>query len=184
MATLGIDYDAFRAINPRLVMCSITPFGLTGPHKDYHADELTLAHGGGWAWLSPGGSDRPDLPPLKAFGQQCGFQTGLLASTATLAAYFRTLDTGEGEHIDLSAHASVASFVELNVYFYSYLGRIASRLGRKILAPMGIYECQDGAIMLLTAQPDQLQRLIDFMGNPEWAQAEYCKNPFTLAPAL
>ncbi len=55
MATLGIDYDAFRAINPRLVMCSITPFGLTGPHKDYHASELTLAHGGGWAWLSPGG---------------------------------------------------------------------------------------------------------------------------------
>ncbi len=181
MATLGIDYNAFRAINPRLVMCSITPFGLTGPHKDYHAHELTLAHGGGWAWLSPGGSDRPDLPPLKAFGQQCAFQTGLLASTAALAAYFRTLDTEAGEHIDLSAHASVASFVELNVYFYSYLGRIASRLGRKILAPMGIYECQDGAIMLLTAQPDQLQRLIDFMDNPEWAQEEYCKNPFTLA---
>jgi len=181
MATLGIDYDTFRAINPRLVMCSITPFGLTGPHKDYHASELTLAHGGGWAWLSPGGSDRPDLPPLKAFGQQCGFQAGLLASTATLAAYFHTLDSGEGEHIDLSEHASVAAFVELNVYLYSYLGRNASRLGRKILAPMGIYECQDGEIMLLTAQPDQLQRLIDFMGNPEWAQQDYCKNPFTLA---
>jgi crotonobetainyl-CoA:carnitine CoA-transferase CaiB-like acyl-CoA transferase len=184
MAVLGIDYDAFRAINPRLVMCSITPFGLTGPHKDYHAHELTFAHGGGWAWLSPGGSDRPDLPPLKAFGHQCGFQTGLIASTATLAAYFRTLETGTGEHIDLSAHASVSSFVELNVYFYSYLGRIASRLGRKILAPLGIYECQDGAIMLLTAQPDQLQRLIEFMGNPEWAREEYCKNPFTLARHL
>ena len=52
------------------------------------------------------------------------------------------------------------------------LGKIASRLGRKILAPLGIYECQDGAIMLLTAQPDQLQRLIEFMGNPEWAQQE------------
>ncbi len=184
MAALGIDYNAFRAINPRLVMCSITPFGLTGPHKDYHAYELTLAHGGGWAWLSPGGSDRPDLPPLKAFGQQCAFHTGLLASTATLAAYFRTLDTGEGEHIDLSAHAAVASFVEMNVYFYSYLGKIASRLGRKILAPLDIYECQDGAILLLTAQPDQLQRLIDFMGNPEWAQQEYCKSPFTLARHL
>ncbi|HKA54804.1 MAG TPA: CoA transferase, partial [Candidatus Binatia bacterium] len=65
MAALGIDYSTFREINPRLVMCSATPFGLTGPHKDYKAYELTLAHGGGWAWLSPGGSDRPDLPPLK-----------------------------------------------------------------------------------------------------------------------
>lgn len=184
MVALGIDYDAFRTINPRLVMCSITPFGLTGPHKDYHAYEITFAHGGGWAWLSPGGSDRPDLPPLKAFGHQCGFQTGLIASTATLAAYFRALETGAGEHIDLSAHASVSSFVELNVYFYSYLGRIASRLGRKILAPLGIYECQDGAILLLTAQPDQLQRLIEFMGNPEWSREEYCKNPFTLARHL
>lgn len=184
MAALGIDYEAFRAINPRLVMCSITPFGLTGPHKDYHAHELTYAHGGGWAWLSPGGSDRPDLPPLKAFGHQCGFQTGLIASTATMAAYFRTLETGIGEHIDLSAHASATSFVEMNVYFYSYLGKIASRLGRKILAPLGIYECQDGAILLLTAQPDQLQRLIEFMGNPTWAQEEYCKSPFTLARHL
>ncbi len=184
MAALGIDYEAFRALNPRLVMCSITPFGLTGPHKDYHAYELTYAHGGGWAWLSPGGSDRPDLPPLKAFGHQCGFQTGLIASTATMAAYFRTLETGIGEHIDLSAHASATSFVEMNVYFYSYLGKIASRLGRKILAPLGIYECQDGAILLLTAQPDQLQRLIEFMGNPTWAQEEYCKNPFTLARHL
>ena len=41
----------------------------------------------------------------------------------TLAAYFRTLDTGAGEHIDLSAHACVASFVEMNVYFYSYPGQ-------------------------------------------------------------
>ena len=184
MEARGISYESFRAINPRLVMCSITPFGLSGPHKDYHAHELTLAHGGGWAWLSPGGSERADLPPLKAFGQQCGFQAGLLAATTTLAAYFRTHATGIGEHIDLSAQSAVASFVEMNVYFYSYTGRIASRLGRKILAPLGIYECQDGAILLLTAQPDQLQRLIAFMGNPEWAQADYCKSPFTLARHL
>src|SRR5262245_53753675 len=57
MSEMGIDYDAFRQINPRLIMCSITPFGLTGPHRDYKAYELTLAHGGGWAWLSPGASE-------------------------------------------------------------------------------------------------------------------------------
>ncbi len=102
MAELGIDYNRFRQINPRLVMCSITPFGLTGPYKDYKAYELTLAHGGGWAWLSPSGSDRPDLSPLKAAGQQAEFQGGLAAATAALAAYSRALQTGEGEHIDVS----------------------------------------------------------------------------------
>ena len=74
MKALGIDYHAFSELNPRLVMCSITPFGLSGPHKDYHAYELTIAHGGGWAWLSPGGSDRPDLPrgaACPSAGQAC-----------------------------------------------------------------------------------------------------------------
>ena len=41
MAELGLAYEPFRQLNPRLVMCSVTPFGLTGPHKDYHAYELT-----------------------------------------------------------------------------------------------------------------------------------------------
>src|SRR5262245_6898914 len=80
MAELGIEYTTFCEINPQLVMCSITPFGLTGPHKDYKAYELTMAHGGGWAWLSPGGSDRADLPPLKAAGHQANFQGGLAAA--------------------------------------------------------------------------------------------------------
>lgn len=52
MEELGIDFETFCDVNPRLVMCSITPFGLTGPHKDYKSYELTMAHGGGWAWLS------------------------------------------------------------------------------------------------------------------------------------
>jgi hypothetical protein len=43
-----------------------------------------LSHAGGWAWLSPGASDRPALPPLKAFGQQCDFQGGIAAATARL----------------------------------------------------------------------------------------------------
>src|SRR5262245_26546107 len=50
MVARGIVYETFCTINPRLVMCSITPFGLTGPHKDYKAYDLTLSHAGGWAW--------------------------------------------------------------------------------------------------------------------------------------
>jgi crotonobetainyl-CoA:carnitine CoA-transferase CaiB-like acyl-CoA transferase len=167
-AARGIAYDIFREMNSRLVMCSITPFGLTGPHKDYHAYELTLAHAGGWAWLSPGASDRPDLPPLKAFGQQCDFQGGLAAATATLAAYTRALSTGVGEHIDLSVQAFIASFLEQAIVYYSYLGRVASRLGQRYMYPWGMYECQDGLIFLVCPEEDQWERLVELMGNPEW----------------
>ena len=168
MAARGIAYDTFREINSRLVMCSITPFGLTGPHKDYYAHELTVAHAGGWAWLSPGASDRPDLPPLKAFGQQCDFQGGLAAATATLGAYYRAVSTGTGEHIDLSVQAFIASFLEQAVVYYSYLGRVASRLGQRYMYPWGMYECQDGLIFIVCPEEDQWERLVELMGNPEW----------------
>ncbi len=168
MAARGIVYDTFRELNPRLVMCSISPFGLTGPHKDYHAYELTVAHAGGWAWLSPGASDRPDLPPLKAFGQQCDFQGGFAAATATLAAYTKALSTGVGEHIDLSVQAFIVSFLEQAIVYYSYLGRVASRLGQRYMYPWGMYECQDGLIFLVCPEEDQWERLVDLMGKPEW----------------
>jgi crotonobetainyl-CoA:carnitine CoA-transferase CaiB-like acyl-CoA transferase len=168
MAERGIAYDLFRELNPRLVMCSVTPFGLTGPHRDYHAHELTVAHAGGWAWLSPGASDRPDLPPLKAFGQQCDFQGGFAAATATLAAYTRSLSTGVGEHIDLSVQAFIASFLEQAIVYYSYLGRVASRLGQRYMYPWGMYECQDGLIFLVCPEEDQWERLVELMGKPEW----------------
>src|SRR5207249_1317461 len=44
MAARGLDYERLRAINPRLVLCSITPFGLTGQHRDYRAEEITMSH--------------------------------------------------------------------------------------------------------------------------------------------
>ncbi|MGE0820669.1 MAG: CaiB/BaiF CoA transferase family protein [Candidatus Binatia bacterium] len=172
MAALGLDYHAFQELNPRLVMCSITPFGLTGPHKDYKACELTVAHGGGWAHISPGSSDRPDLPPLKAAGHQADFQAGVGAATAALAAYYRALRTGAGEHIDFSGQAYIASFTDVSAPNYTYQGQIASRLGKRVLYPWGIWPCQDGLMYLVIAEEDQWQRLVDLMGKPEWATWE------------
>lgn len=172
MAELGLHYETFRVLNPQLVMCSVTPFGLTGPHKDYKAYELNLTNGGGWAWLSPGASDQPDQPPLKASGQQADFQAALCAATVSLAAYFRTLNGGVGEHIDLSVQSYTASFLEQNFIYYTYLDRVASRLGRRQLYPWGMFQCRDGLIFILNVEEDQWQRLVELMGNPEWASWE------------
>jgi crotonobetainyl-CoA:carnitine CoA-transferase CaiB-like acyl-CoA transferase len=172
MAELDVAYDTFRSINPQLVMCSITPFGLTGPYKDYKAYELNLTNGGGWAWLSPGASDLPDQPPLKAAGQQADFQAALCAATVTLASYFRTQNGGAGEHIDLSVQSYTASFLEQNFIYYTYAERVASRLGRRQLYPWGMFQCRDGLIFILNVEEDQWQRLVELMGNPEWASWE------------
>ena len=79
-----MDYDIFRQLNPRLVMTSISPFGQTGPHRDYNAHDLTMWSAGGIVYLG-GVSGRPDMPPLKAFGQQAGFQAGVNAAVGSLA---------------------------------------------------------------------------------------------------
>ena len=176
MAERGISYEAFRQINPRLVMCSITPFGLTGPYKDYKAYELNVSQGGGWGWLSPGASDFPDLPPLKTAGHQCDFQGGVSGAMAALAAYHRALETGSGEHIDLSTQAFIAAFLEQNFVYHSYCDRIASRLGKRLLYPWGIFECKDGLIFILAVEEDQWERIVELMGNPEWASWEIFKN--------
>jgi crotonobetainyl-CoA:carnitine CoA-transferase CaiB-like acyl-CoA transferase len=172
MAELGLGWEALRRMRPRLVVCSITPFGLGGPYSHYRAEELTLAHAGGWGWLSPGASDRPDLPPLKAFGHQADFQGGLAAAVASLGALFRAQRSGVGEHIDLSVQETIASFLEQALVYYTYSGLIATRLGQRVLNPWGIYECRDGLIFLCTIEQDQWERLVEFMGAPEWAQLE------------
>jgi len=82
---------------------------------------------------------------------------------------FRALESGRGEHIDLSVQAHVASFIEQNLVYYTYCDKVASRLGRRLLFPWGIFECSDGLIFLVIVEEDQWRRLIELMGNPEWA---------------
>jgi crotonobetainyl-CoA:carnitine CoA-transferase CaiB-like acyl-CoA transferase len=187
MEALGLAYERLRAIRPELVMCSITPFGLTGPHRDYRAEELTVQHGGGWGWLSPGATDHPHLPPLKAFGHQADFQAGIAANAVSLAALHRARRTGQGEHIDLSSQAYVTTFLEAALIYWTYAGALASRMGARGLNPWGIYPCSDGLIFLATVEEDQWQRLVEFMGTPEWATMEIFegfKNRFENADAL
>jgi crotonobetainyl-CoA:carnitine CoA-transferase CaiB-like acyl-CoA transferase len=172
LAAWDLGYERLRELRPELVMCSITPFGLTGPHKDFRAEELTVQHAGGWAWLSPGQSDFPDLPPLKAFGHQCDFQAAIAANAATVAAWYRALRTGQGEHVDFSQQAYVASFIEIALIYWTYPGALAGRFGAKGLQPWGIFPCRDGLIFIATPEEDQWERLVDFMGNPEWASLE------------
>jgi crotonobetainyl-CoA:carnitine CoA-transferase CaiB-like acyl-CoA transferase len=187
ISQLGIDYERLRAIRESLVVCSIAPFGLTGPHRDYRAEELTVQHGGGWSFLSPGASEFPDLPPLKAFGHQADFQAAIAANAATLAALYRARETGQGEHVDLSVQAYVASFIEVALVYWTYPGSLAGRIGARGLNPWGIYQCRDGLIFVATPEEDQWQRLIEFMGSPEWASLEIFEgfaNRFKNADAL
>ena len=181
MDAIGFGFDAFAARNPRLVMTSITPFGLDGPYRDYEATDLTLWNAGGIAYLNGGGPGSDDMPPLKAFGHQSEFQGGLNAALAALGALFARLRTGKGQHVTISIQECLTAILELTFEYWPYMGLIASRLGHKPIQPLDFLECRDGWIFVCCVEEHQWQTLVELMGNPEWAGMELFENRLTRA---
>ena len=175
MAAHGLDWERLSSRNPKLVMTSITPFGLTGPHAHYRATDLVLWNAGGVAVLN-GDPAHPELPPLKAFGDQAGFQAGLNAAIPSLAALFARVTTGRGDHIEVSTQEALAAILELTLEFFPYCGLIASRLGAKPIQPLCFMPCRDGWIFICCVEEHQWKKFVEIMGNPEWAEMEIFEN--------
>ncbi len=170
MAARGLDYAAFRELNPGLVMTSISPFGQTGPNRDYRAHDLTMWSAGGIVYLS-GASGREDLPPLKAFGQQAGLQAGVNAAVGSLSALFRRATSGQGQHVDVSVQECLVAIMENNYISWPYDGSVASRLGFRLI-PQDVLPCRDGYIYVLAIEDHQWNGAMELMGNPEWASMD------------
>jgi len=175
-AAQGLESAALCAAHPKLIVTSISIFGDTGPYADWRGYELTVANAGGWAYLSPGASPYPEQPPLKCFGSQGDFQGGIHAATVTLAAYLNRLKTGKGQAIDVSEQECIAAMLEMNLMHWTYAHRETSRLGSRLLGPWFIADCADGKIFALAVEEEQWKRLVELMGNPEWAQEDLFKD--------
>jgi crotonobetainyl-CoA:carnitine CoA-transferase CaiB-like acyl-CoA transferase len=168
----GLDCKRLRREFPALVIGAVSPFGDFGPYHEWKGYELNVVNAGGWTYLSPGSSKHPELPPLKIFGSQGDFQAAMHVAFAALAAMWRRLETGRGEHLEVSGQECIAAMLELSFAHYSYAGQVASRLGHRAVAPWTIMECADGYIMILCIEEEQWSRMVALMGNPEWAREE------------
>jgi len=175
MAAQGLEFERLSALNPALVVTSIAPFGLSGPHAGYRGNDVVLWSAGGVAALN-GAPGHPDLPPLKTFGDQAGFQAGLNAAIGSLGALFARLATGRGEHVEVSAQECVAAILELTFEYWPYTQLVASRLGQKPIQPLCFMECRDGWIFLCAIEEHQWKAFVEIMGNPEWASLEIFDN--------
>jgi crotonobetainyl-CoA:carnitine CoA-transferase CaiB-like acyl-CoA transferase len=175
-AELGLASDDLTRKHPALIVTAISPFGDSGPHAGYNAHELTVANASGWAFLSPGASPHPELPPLKAFGSQHEMQGGLHASMTTMAALLSRRKTGKGQAIEVSEQECVAAMLEMNFMHWTYSGRETSRCGNRLLGPWFILDCADGQCFVVCVEEHQWQALVEFMGNPEWAKEEIFKD--------
>jgi crotonobetainyl-CoA:carnitine CoA-transferase CaiB-like acyl-CoA transferase len=153
MAQFGLDWPVLRAINPRLVMVSLSGFGASGPLRDCVSYAATVECMAGVAALTgyPGGSP---LIQGASIGDPLGGANGALAAVAAL---HRRERTGEGAWIDLSQVEGVTALLGDQLLDYTINGRVPERRGNRSLdmAPHGVYPCLgEDQWIAITAQDD------------------------------
>ena len=171
-ARRGLDAASITARRDDLIVLAATAFGQTGPNAHLEATELTLAHGGGWAQLCPMTHRDPSYPPLKVHGHHCSLMAGVAGAATVLATVRDMHRTGRGEYIDFSVVEYVASVLEFGIHVYTYHDFVMKRMAPRSLIPWRIFDTKDGAIFLVCVEQDQWERLVEFMGRPEWATLE------------
>ena len=180
MEAMGMGYPALSKLNPRLIVTSITPFGQTGPYRSYKVYPINSFSAAGAAYLLAKGEEfarRPPLQPGRYFGD-C--DSGVGASVATLAALYWQRFSGRGQHVDCSRQEWTMSLNRWYVLRYINDGDTESR-GVNPYPWGGILPCMDGHICLMCPRDYEWDRLVEAMGNPEWAKEYRFRDSYSRA---
>ena len=175
LAKYGLDYHSLKSLNPKLIYCSITGFGQTGPY----------AHRPGYDYIIQGMSGlmsitgEPDGAPQRAGVAITDIFTGVYATTAILAAVHQRQTTGLGQHIDMALLDVAVSVTANQAMNYLTTGTPPARTGNyhPNLTPYQVFDCSDGHIIIATGNDGQYQRLCELLGLADMAMApEFLKN--------
>ena len=185
----GLDYDNLKAINPKLIYCSITGFGQTGPYAERAGYDFMIQAMGGLMSVTgePGGQ------PMKVGVALADVLTGLYAANAIQAALIHQLRSGEGQYIDLALlDVQVASLAN-QAMNYLASGVNPTRLGNAHpnIVPYQAFQTRDGYLILAVGNDAQFKRFCDLAGRADLASddrylknSERVKNRQTLVPQL
>jgi alpha-methylacyl-CoA racemase len=171
---LGIGFDALRERNPRVILCSTSGYGQSGPRRDWAGHDVNyLAAGGFLDCTGRRGDGRPALPGATVADIAAG---GMQAAMAVMAALLRRERTGEGEHLDVSIADGVVAMMSLYVDEYLATG-VEPGPGHYILtgryACYDVYECSDGRFISVGAiEPQFWKNLCRLLGLDQYAGAQ------------
>ncbi len=163
MPSLGLDYQTLHALNPSLVIVSISNFGQSGPYRDYLATEI-VAYAMGGLMAIFGAYDRE---PLKHALHQAQFKAGTNAASAALIAHYHQRATGQGQHVDVSIQESMASALRDVTSNYTYAGAIRRRQPNHSGDLTRIRTVSDGYILPNVYAGVEWNLVADFLGAPE-----------------
>ena len=168
MARLGLDYAAARELNPRIVYCSVSGYGQSGPRRDWPAiDNIVQATSG---MMSLGGD--PDGPPARVGFPVVDTLTGQTAAFAIVASLLRRERSGEGDFIDVAMFDATMAFMASAVVPYLVTGRALERtgnIGYSGQPTSALFSARDGhRISLGVVQQRQFELLARLLGQLQW----------------
>ena len=168
----GLDYDSLRAINPKLIYCSVTGFGQTGPYAARPGYDPVMQAMGGLMSITGEPEGTPGGGPLRAGVAVTDLLTAAYATIAMLAALAHRDVSGVGQHIDL-ALLDVQVFNLANVGLnYLHTGKPPGRHGNAHVnvVPSQAFRCKGGLMVVACGNDGQFARFVDVLGRPELAR--------------
>ena len=178
MESKGLGFDSLNAINPSLVMASVTPFGQTGPWSGFQSSDLISLAASGFMQIT----GDPDGPPLRQGNEQSHFPGAQYAAAAIMGAlFYRDMQGGGGQYIDVSQQeAMITYYTDAHpALAWMQRGENVTRVGTNstLVIPLGAYPSSDGWISAGIITPREWENLSQWMyevtGNEEILNDDY-----------
>lgn len=166
LAKYGLDYVSLAADHPRLIYCSVTGFGQTGPYRERAGYDFLMQGMAGVMSVT----GKPGSGPTRAGVPIADYSAGLMASIGVLAALNHRHLTGRGQHVDIALFDSQFSMM-LNVFSGWFNGGVSIKQtnDHPSACPHGVFPTSDGHIIIATMSDLQFVRLAALLGHSEWA---------------
>lgn len=171
LGKFGLDYESLQPLNPKLIYCSITGYGQTGPYADHAGYDLIVEGMGGFMSITGERDDRPGGGPQKAGVAVADLMTGMYSTVGILAAIISRGLTGQGQHLDMCLLDCQVAWLANQSLNYLIGGVAPVRVGNahQNIVPYGVYPASDGHIVLGIGNEGQFRKFLEIAGRPEIA---------------
>ena len=179
LARFGLDYEGLKSVNPRVIYCSITGFGQTGPKREVAAYDFAVQAMGGLMSVTGERDERPGGGPQKVGVPIVDLMSGMYAAVASLAALARREVSGAGEYIDIAMLDVQVAMLSNQGMNYLTSGKPPRRTGtaHPNVQPQDVFDCRDGQIVLAVGNDGQFAKLCAALGHEALAHdARFARN--------
>ncbi|MDN8618492.1 CaiB/BaiF CoA transferase family protein [Variovorax ginsengisoli] len=176
---LGIDHDTLAAINPRIITCTVSGFGETGPDTQRPAfDQVVQAMGGGMSITG-----EPSMPPTRSGIPIGDLGGGIFGAMGVLAAVVARHSTGKGQHVDVSMLDVQISLLNYMATMHLMSGHVPDRIGNGhfVHVPYNVYATKDGHVVVACIGDAFFERFREMLPLPTLLNPAYARQPARLA---